>query len=386
MTINEIILKRKITGIKIYRVKLNIKIKKPAEIFQVITKLVDEKGKINKNILMKEFGFSNPMAENALNRCLYLNIIKVNSSNPESYVLTDVGSQVLMDGSIFRSEEKHYRIYLVNDPLIPQRVLTVQRIHDYKSSKSLIIQNLKIDDIKIQNLVIGLDDYEKEGFINSDEIIIEKCYDRLENERYIKCELEITCNMTPDKTDVILSGTVDTQRIKTTLKTIPEEFNFNHVFKQLMSSKNLLKDWDAEIDALNVSFSKVSAKNTNYSNFTKKIDFKKPEIENFSYFDNTKMNLTIVPRSDEDCLEWEKHLLRKKINDLCSENDFNNFRKKVVQIMDSKSGRSIILPSHIEFINELLEDSLLTKENGISKYGPRSKKYWFLRVPMDLPL
>ncbi len=384
-------LKRKI-NIEVFRVKLNILVQQPAGMFKNYIQLTAEHGFLNQDLLVEKFQLNYPMADRAIKRCQFYDLIKPNSSDENLFVLDKLGKQMLKDSMIFRKEEGEFRIFITQDPLITQKILSIQRVNtieraDRRNKKREKIKThdkpgkklkLNIDNIQLQNIIIGNLE-EENGFINSSEIIIEKCDEYLIQEEIKDTDLNLVAQINPKGRRLKLQGFLAKEQIDTSLHIIPADFSFYPIFRELFDKMGIFQNWDTELRAYKEVFNK-EAKNRNYEDFSETFLIPDPSTLLFGSFAKTELSLPIIPRTEEDLINWEKYLLIEKITRIIDPKEYRDIKNQIENLMIEKCGHSIELPSQNVTTLELLKEVQISE----NIYGPRSKKYWYLQIPLDL--
>lgn len=381
MELYQITLKRKLKVEK-YIVQMDLRLKKNAGTFYDLMKLASENGGLNEEMLIKRFYFTHPMANRTIQRCQFFKLIEKNPNFQKIFPITEDGKDVAHNGSMFRQESgKKYRIYLTQDNLVPQRVLTIQRIkRDYNAEKYTQKRNLNLDDESFQNIVVG-NERDDELFLDSDEVIIEKCYEQLIKDNKGWGSLTVSVQFSPQKEngDIKIDGKILSKGVSISLNENIEHLNFNLIFSSLLKEIGELENWDNELSALRQKFDQNSEKNINYRNFTRKITVSEPRIPGIGLVDPISFYVPIVPANNQDCLDWEKLLLKDKINGVCLKDEYDLKVAEVENLMYSKSKNYVKLPSQQEFVEELRLDSKIG-----NAYNQRSEKYWYLQASLTL--
>lgn len=375
-------LKRKI-NIQVCKAQLSLKIKKKAGPFYDILNLAKENnGFINEQILCDKFFFSKPMAQRTIKRCRDFNLISEESIN-DKFKITQEGLNILKDKQIFRYENGKFRLYYTDDPLITQKIITIQRISKEFTEKNEPTNNpLNFDNLKFENLFVGEISGEDQ-FLDSNDVLIEKIYPNIVQENSYDINLFLEINSTKSKIDLRIYGSLKNKKLDRSLITIPENLNHEIILLDLLENVNLKNFWDNDNEALRVPFKIETRSQIDYQNFTQTISIKRPVINNFGAFNSVTFKVPVIPLTEIDCLKWQKFLLRNNLNEICTQENYNKLAQNISKTMRSKCKLNVALPSQKEFAHELLLDA--KKEENLSiSYGPRSSSYWYLQTALDL--
>ncbi len=381
MELYQITLRRKLKVEK-YIVQMDLRLKKNAGTFYDLMKLASENGGLNEDMLIKRFYFTHPMANRTIQRCQFFKLIDKNLNPQNIFQITEDGKDVAHNGSMFRQESgKKYRIYLTKDQLVPQRVLTIQRIkREFTKRKEIEKRNLNLDGFSFQNIIVGNEQDDK-LFLDSNEVIIEKCYEQMAKDNRTLGNLTVSVQFSPqkEKGDINIDGKILDKDVSISLNENIEHLSFNLVFLSLLKELGELENWDDKLSALRQKFDQNGEKKINYRNFTRKLTISEPRIPEIGLVDPVSFFVPIVPANNQDCLDWEKLLLKDKINGVCLQEEYNQKVTDVENLMYSKNKNYIKLPSQQEFVEELRLDSKMD-----SIYKPRSEKYWYLQASLTL--
>ncbi len=380
--------------------EMEISIQKPAGFFHTIAKLTDENGKINEQILVEQFGLSVPMAKRALQRCIdHYKILEIDPRSPNNYHLTaGIGLDLLKEQTLFFNESGKYRLILTDDPLVPQRVISIQRFGRQIDRSAPITKPYKfnLDNTIFQNLIIA-NENDDDGFISSPKIRIDKCFEQAFEERPEDHRLYLLCSLMPNNIALKIQGSflfksggyqgrnspVNKKDLKITLENQPPNFTFPYIFGELLNQINLIQDWDQDKNALKVHFD-LKDGSCNYDNFLTHISIDHPSIPAFGAFEKFELTLPIIPKSRDDCLGWEKYLFLRAITQPIAPDAYKSLKSKIEHQMKSKNVTYIALPSQEKIAQELLVQAGRTLSNGIYEFDRRSNLYWFLQCPLDL--
>lgn len=372
-----IILKRKIDQIHVFYVKMKILVKKPAEFYGIIVGLaLENNSQLSETILVEQLQFTYSMAKTTLNRCYDMKLIDKN------YNLTEMGRKISEEGKMYQPEENLYKVYLTSDPLLPQRVIGIQRVLNDKNIKNIDTQkkNLNLNNKEIHNLLMADGENDKGGFIHSDQIIIEDCAPNLITESNSACDLYLDCQISPTILSLKLKSTLNKRNFSASLKEIPSEFTYPLIFTSLLGSINLINDWEQNLSALKVEFDRKDISRTDYLRFKHIFKIPNPSIPNFGTFQSTKIQLEIIPKNTNSMLYWELELLFDKINEIITTSDYQKLHGEIRELMQNHAGESISLPSL-----EKIAKFKLEKYKQNQEYGPRETLYWYLQTSIDLP-
>ena len=379
---------------KTYLVQAEIGVQKPAGLFSSVTELaMYNSKKLTEDLIVNEFAFSIPMAKRVIQRCLVKGLIEEGEEN--TYHLTTTGEDTANDKLIYEKESGEFRLFITDDPLIPQYVLTIQRIDKtYHRNKREKIQTKKLekslDDLVFQNFISEKEERET-SFINSDKILIEKCYEKIHQEKNPHLDFSITCILTPLDIDFRIdlkykiggnSGNKDL-----TLFDYNSEFSFTLILSNLLKLKGNFTNWDEENNLLKVPFNLQSNRKMNYKQFHETFSFDTLEIANFGEFKKTSFQIPIAPKNGEECLKWEKYLFLDTINEICFKKQYLKMKKDCEKLMQVKGKTAVDLPNQNDLIYELKKETeIVNQKTQEITYRPRSDKYWFLQTGIDLEI
>jgi len=379
---------------KTYLVQAEIGVQKPAGLFASVAELAMFNSKLlTEDLIVKEFAFSVPMAKRVIERCLFKGLFEEVEEN--MYHLTTTGEDTVNCKLIYEKESGEYRLFIADEPLIPQCVLTIQRIDKtYHIKKRGDIKMEKLDNslenLVFQNLISEKNERET-TFINSDKILIEKCYENIHQEKNPNLDFSISCIATPLDIDFRIDSNYKIKSYRghkdLTLINHNSEFSFTLILSNLLKQKSQITNWDEENKLLKVPFELQSKRKINYKQFHEKLVIETPIIENFGEFKDISFQIPIAPRNRDECLKWEKYLLLERINEICFKKHYLKLKKDCEELMKRKGKISIDLPNQNDLINELKKEiEFRDPKTQEITYGPRSDKYWFLQTGIDLEI
>ena len=379
---------------KTYLVQAEIGVQKPAGLFASVAELALTNSKtLTEDLIVKEFAFSIPMAKRVIQRCLFKGLIEVDGEN--IYHLTTMGEDTANGKLMYEKESGEYRLFITDDPLIPQRVLTIQRIDkSYHLNRRNDIHTeklrLSLENLVFQNFLFEKNEQET-SLINSDKILIENCRENIHQEKNPKVDFSITCISTPSAIDFKIDSNYKIGSNKgysnlTFLNPNPE-FSFNLILSNLLKQRSLSSNWDQESKILRVPFDLQLKRDLDYKKFYERLIFEIPIIENFGEFEQSSFKIPIAPRDDDACLKWEKYLLLEKINEICFNRHYLKLIKECEELMERKGKLSVDLPNQINLVSELKKEAeIIDPKTHDINYGSRSDKYWFLQAGLDLEI
>ncbi len=377
-----------------YLVQEEIGVQKPAGLFATIAELAMINSKLlTEDLIVSEFAFSIPMAKRVIQRCLFKGLLEEEEEN--TYRLTKTGEDAANSKLIYEKESGEYRLFITDDLLIPQCVLTIQRVDkSYHLNKRKEIQmekfEISLENLVFQNFVSEMKERET-SFINSDKILIENCYENIHQEKNPYMDFSITCVIYPLEIDFRIDSNYKIGGIKghkdLTLVKTNFEFSFSLILSNLLKQKGQFSNWNEENKILKVPFNLQSKRNINYKQFYEKLVFETPKIKKFGEFKDTLFQIPIAPRDRDECLKWEKHLLLERINEICFKKQYLKLKKECEELMEKKGKFSVNLPNHYNVISELKKEvEIIDPKTQEITYGPRSDKYWFLQTGIDLEI
>lgn len=379
---------------KTYLVQAEIGVQKPAGLFASVAELALINSKLlTEDLIVKEFAFSIPMAKRVIQRCLFKGLVEDDGEN--TYRLTTTGEDAANGKLIYEKESGEYRLFITDDPLIPQSILTIQRIDkSYHLNKRNDIQMEKLgfslENFAFQNFLSEKNEQET-SFINSDKILIENCHENIHREKNPNIDFSITCTSTPLAIDFKIGSNYkigsNSRHRDLTLINPNSEFSFSLILSNLLKQKRFFSNWDEENKILNVPFDLQSKRNLNYKQFYEKLVFETPKIEKFGEFEKSSFQIPIAPRDSDECLKWEKYLLLERINEICFNKHYLKLKKECEELMERKGKISVDLPNQINLVSELKKEvEIIEPKTQKINYGPRSDKYWFLQTGLDLEI
>ncbi|MHA1680603.1 MAG: hypothetical protein ACTSUE_06310 [Promethearchaeota archaeon] len=380
-------LQRKL-AVKAYLVQADIQVETPAGIFGIIADLTEECGGIiTETLIQEELEFTVPMARRTITRCVDGGILE-KTDDGTAYKLTEFILESIADGNVFRPESGEYLLYYTDDPLIEQKFITFQRVDrrtsgNHRSNKNTKKIEIQLDRGKYNNIIPDRNE-EKSGFINSERIIIETIQDVGIPQEVRNSNLFVKCEITPSYIDVSIIGEFKKKKIVFSLQEIPEDFNFESIFNEILLQLDEKDNWHDELRMLNVKFDPMHPKNIDFELFTKKFHLDAPSLEGFGTFNDVKLVLPVRPRNQSDCLAWEKYLFFNRLREICFDDEFTGKQVEVEYKMKDHCDMMVKMPSREEMIQELLENCIDVEKSQDSKYGPRNQEYWFLQAPLDL--
>ena len=369
-------------------------VQKPAGLFASVAELALVNSKIlTEDLIVKEFAFSIPMAKRVIQRCLFKGLIEADGE--DIYHLTIMGEDTANGKMMYEKESGEYRLFITDDPLIPQRVLTIQRIDkSYHLNRRNDIHTEKLT-LSLENLVfqnfLSEKNEQETSLINSDKIFIETCHENIHQEKNPNIGFSITCTLTPLTIDFKIDSNykVGSNKVQSNLTLLNPnpEFSFSLILSNLLNQKRLFSNWDQESKILRVPFDLQSKRDLNYKQFYESLIFEIPIIENFGEFEQSSIKIPIAPRDDDACLKWEKYLLLEKINEICFNEQYLKLKKECEELMKKKGKISVELPNQITLAGELKKEAeIIDQKTPERSYGPRSDKYWFIQTGLDLEI
>lgn len=369
--------------------ELDIETQKHGRLYLPILLLAKENNnKINENDLVDKFKFPVPMAKQVLDRCRKMNLIKPDMYYPEHYFIDELGELLIKDNKVFVKENGVYRVFYTEDPLLPQKVITLQRIH--KDEKE-ITRNRDIKELpKIEGRFQNLFPMEKEAefnFINSGNISIEKWYEQGIFDKNNRLKLEIIGEFTPNKDPVFkVELKFEKEKNEFTLNKINENCSFSHLFAHILDKSEESDNFDFVTGKLNVDFEDIKNNTRSINEFVKDLYIKDSTFEGFGTFNPIRITLPIKPKDDSSALKWAKELLFNEINTFCNQKEYDTKKRKIEERFFEFTDMRVQLPNIEEFAEEIKTKSLIQETSNVRDYGPRSRQYWLLQASIDFDL
>ena len=277
---------------------------------------------------------------------------------------------------------------MTEDPLIPQKVLTLQRVEkSYKMDKRQSPEEIfNTDAIQrtFQN-VLTTSDEAKSHLINSNQILIEKCYEKVFREKNQDLSVKIISILTPTSVDFKIEITWQGKTTELSLLEQDPGIRFDSCFLDLLKQKGYVDNWDTKNGVLRKPFELTENNFIDYKRFEEKIVIKKPVVSGYGEFDVVKFSVPIGPINLEHGKEWGKYLIFNKLNEICFPDIFENFKIEIQNEMKSKGKLNVKIPSQQELIEEMMNISQVSQTyENFAQHGPILNIYWFLQAGIDL--
>ncbi len=285
--------------------------------------------------------------------------------------LTESGMRALEDGMVLRPQEKTWRLWACDDPLLPFPIIAIDSAPAYedsrdKNSETYPSQSLPSWITKNSEII-----QHKEVLLLDNQLVR---FDDISAPARSRNESSVTICWTPQSREIRVTGDIG-KKIDTTIPHygLPE---FDEVWMDLLRSKRLDRAWDTKHGALCIPFQAAKTENERI-NMQRTIFFKRPMIEGYLPFDDTKVSeIPLRPMSDEDASLWARYQLEKGIREVQTE---RTFQESTNRIRERFKDWKIDLPDRRTLAEDLARD--IADGNG-----HRSRTYWALWAALDWSL
>jgi len=309
-----------------------------------------------------------PAGELILLRCKELGLFDPNNN------LTEDGVLAAESETVFIPEQGTYRIWLTEDPLVPQRFLSYKPIGDgslrqdvWTNGKDRKDKNTKgmvpvppwfKDHYDLDNLVYGTDETVKIKTIAG-------------NCRKVQRHgLSVSVHLKVNRFQPLQLSLKSTKWDREESLEAPD-LSFEAIWEQLLGYQ--AENWDGSF--LLVGYDELDELEMN--SFKKDVHFESPQFLGLGKFDSAVVRgVPIAPESEDDASMWASHLLKEAITGYLTREEFEALQRKIVErpeFLNYYSFDDLALPEQQDLADELKEDADRLP-NG----------YWFLQAPLDL--
>ncbi len=294
-----------------------------------------------------------------------------------SYVLTEKGQETEATDTLFMPERRAVTIGYAIDPLIPDRIISINtqtdKLMDHienKLGRKELEEYESIDLPEELEKIVGhrIEVYEGDcaGQIIID--LIKPRVIRLQRDSTVQLNLQLSPQRSPRLTIKTGSHTHDVALNKK----LEDQLNYMKVLASLIRQTG--KSWSEAKEAVPLRFNE-----TDYSqrvSFETDIHIPKPEIANLGQFQPcTIKKVPIAPKTLRDGQRWYEFLIVERIQSYMTQTGFESYAER--QKHDFiRFGFDLATPT----IDELIEKYSLRED---STYHPI---YWFLNAPGDLSM
>jgi len=361
MSKNELVLKKDVK-IKCFDVMADIAIETSRKDIIPILKLAEENGgMLDGKTFVENFlpGSPEVMGDNLVKRYTDRGYLD------EEGELTKMAKNVLEKGVPLIPEHGPFRIWATDDSIYEDCILTLERIDENEKSRKDRSRGLPNWIFEAVDEMIDLYNIHKK---TKKEHISCAHIEKIENEGISKSE-------SPSKMKALFK--ISQGHTKLNFRIGNQTFPYNHqhmlkltdIWKQIKKENKL--DWKGRpLDRgyLKVKFEDLKEKEI--INFTKKINLNKLSID-LGDFDVETLEVNIQPKEYDDAKRWYLYLLKDKINDYLSPNQYSDICEKIKLNFESYEIKEDDIPKQKELAQKFKESD-------------RSREFWYLQAPIDL--
>lgn len=239
------------------------------------------------------------MGTRLLNMAVSMDLLEVNRGR---YVLTEFGRENLENESVFVPEKSTWTVWVADDPIIPASVIHVERHKEgrpdinRRDTQVLPAALLALNDTKVDLL--------RPHHTNDTQMRIKRIEGKGRSSS-VNTELELTLFADVGQETILrVNGGLGTGKSNKINRRIPFDAPpHSQLFTMLMNLSDYANDWHPIESILSVSFTDLN--NNERQNHTKRMDVKKPQLEELGRFNTVELlDIPLKPRGDQDAREW----------------------------------------------------------------------------------
>jgi hypothetical protein len=296
-----------------------------------------------------------------------------------AYILTEGGREAEATDSIFLPERVAVILQYVNDPLIPNKITSIQthkqRLKDqFSRDERGRIEQLKYESIDLPKEledVTGREIVAYEGD-RAGRVVIDSIGGKVIPSK-TSSTLQLSLQLSPHTQPKLTIATESQTHDVIFNETIEKQLDYQKVLPNLVRQTG--QNWSEGKQAIPVSFNKIDYPQK--KSFVSDIQIEAPEIQNLGIFESSTLkSVPVAPRSRGDAQKWYDFLLVDEISTYLTEAGFNNHVDKQKEKF-ANFGYDLAVPTLQDMVAEF---SSLRDDNT---YHPI---YWFLNAPRDLCL
>jgi hypothetical protein len=294
-----------------------------------------------------------------------------------AYILSEEGKNAEENDILFMPELLAVVIQYVVDPLIPDRIISIQthteRLKDLISRNDRgwneLIEYESIDLPEELEEIVGKEIVVFEGN-RAGRVIVDSFGQRVipsKQRSAIQMDLRLLPQRTPRLEIETKSQTHDVN--------VDENLESQLEYKRVLSSliRQTGKNWSDDKEAISVRFGEIDYPQK--MSFVSDVQILTPEIKNLGEFDScTLKKVPIAPRTSADAQKWYEFRIVEGINSYLTESGYGNLAE-IERENFTRFGFDLQTPS----VDEIIEGYSNIRDDNT--YHP---VYWFLSAPRDL--
>lgn len=290
--------------------------------------------------------------------------------------LTPLGKESLGQKTVPLPEHGRYRILCTTDPLVPQRILDLEDVHEPETeiivnarraarkpeSKSKLPE--EADSVppwllELKNQSIFLPRTGERIRVLS---IAERCVSAQVREQE---ELSLKWTIYPDREPELKAKGFAKWNIDA------PEISHESVFLELLGVYRVA--WDARRGVLRYRFKEVV--DAERASMSKSLQIEKPSVGEYGKFDDTEIRgIPIAPRTSRDAQEWAEWLLEHEIAEYLDEEGYADLVRRI----NSR------FPDFVVRVPNRSKMAAQIRRSATAQGGLLPPAYWYLQAPLDL--
>lgn len=294
-----------------------------------------------------------------------------------SYVLTEEGERAEQSNALFMPERLAMVIRYTNDPLIPDKIVSVQthteRLKDLivkgESNWNQVIEYDSIDLPDELNEIVGREIEVYEGN-RAGRVIIDSFGHRVIPSQATS-QINVDLRLSPQN-QLALSISIASQTRDIVLsQDVEKHLGYGTVLPNLIRQTG--QSWSNEKQAIRVSFSKVN--DPQKKAFVMDVEIATPEVQHLGSFESCSLKeVPITPRTTRDAQRWFEYLIVEGITTYMTEPVY-------MQHVEKQRGPFTNLGYDLEAPS--IQD-LIDRFSNIQDDRTYHPVYWYLNTPRDL--
>ena len=298
------------------------------------------------------------IAKSLLSQCEYLELLKKNN---QYYDITDKGNTAIQEEMFFVPQEGTWQISFAIDIMFPGNLQILEikpteiELYRNKNTETNSRQhknemiNLPASLIKLKKIRVKR--------IDDNDVIIGHIEGKAEKLKLTKGRIKWNPG---GKSFTFSENTIDK------FITIPfSNFTSDQIWKELLESKKMYKNWNKDNQKLSVNFDRIPEQER--IQMKQALVFKKPKLFKCGIFNDVKCSVDIWPQTKNDAQKWAEFLFYHKITQYVTE---ENYKKWNMEIKEKFSDYDI----------QIKERSMLISNEYVQKH---KNVFWYLHAMED---
>ncbi len=344
------------------------------DVIAVLMRTAELSGRITPEEVCRSFFPERPVAlgKNVLGRCAELGVLDGEGR------ITDLGREALEKRRVFQPERGRYQVVCTLDPLIPQRILTLESVHEPRVDQT--VGERRLARSKAKETAPPRSDVELPDWLKATEHHTLNLVDSGKEVAILSVEprclrmpsqggfaLRVRWELSAEDDPVLrLEGSVDR---------VLEAPQVSHdgVLTELLT--NAGRTWDPEVGVMRCTFEELT--DAQRASFSGALELESPVLQAYGRFSPTEISdLPVAPSGPGEAQRWAEWLLDHSITAYMTDREYEALSGQIVQRFPEFRVR---LPTR-----QQKEAALRESVDPLRDRMPRA--YWFLRAPHDLEM